>query len=118
MTRFHATAQGNVAFTEEEEAEADAREAAEAARMPTLKEYEADVQSMMDATARAAGYDNLLSACSYAACPNAWQEEGQKFLEWRSAVWTKCHEVMADVQSGEIDQPTLAELRAMLPELE
>lgn len=75
------------------------------------------VQSHMDAAAAAKGYDNILSACSYAAFPNAFQAEGQSFLVWRADCWVTCYGVLLAVEAGERPVPTAEELIAELPTL-
>lgn len=77
------------------------------------------VQAHMDTQARAHGYDNLLSAISYANEPAvpAFQADGQAFRAWRSLVWARCHELLAQVQAGTLLVPTETELLAMLPEV-
>lgn len=78
---------------------------------------QAAVQAHLDATARARGYDSILSACSYAASANPYQAEGAAFLAWRGAVWQTCYQVLAEVESGTRPVPTEAELIAGLPAL-
>ncbi len=94
--------------------------AAEAARQKAelVKKLTDAVQQHMEGVAREHGYDNLLSACSYAAVANAFQAESQAFIEWRSECWTTCHAVMADAEAGNIAVPTESELVAMLPVFE
>lgn len=75
------------------------------------------VQKHLDAAAAARGYDNILSACSYAAAPNNYQTEGQAFLAWRAACWDKCYQILTAVQAGTRAIPTEAELLAELPVL-
>lgn len=88
---------------------------------PSAEEIKAiltnSVQSHMDAAAAAKGYDNIMSACSYAAFANAFQAEGQAFLVWRADCWVACYGVMSDVESGERPIPSESELIAELPEL-
>jgi hypothetical protein len=81
------------------------------------KKFTDAVQSMLDATAKTKGYDNIVSACSYASVANAFQAEGIAFLEWRSAVWAKCYQIMAEVQAGTRTVPTEKELLVELPAL-
>lgn len=76
---------------------------------------EAAVQRHLDAVAIAAGYDSILSACSYAAAPNPYQHEAVAFLTWRGAVWAHCYQVLTDAQAGNRVVPTEAELIAELP---
>lgn len=76
---------------------------------------ETAVQSHLDAAARAKGYDNIISACSYAAAPNPFQQEAIAFIEWRAAVWSHCYAVMADVMSGLRAVPSSGDLISELP---
>lgn len=85
--------------------------------VPTVAEYTNAVQNHLDAAARLKNYDNILSACSYAGAPNAFQAEGQKFVKWRGDVWAKCYAVMAEVQAGTRSAPTIDGLIALLPTL-
>jgi hypothetical protein len=82
---------------------------------PTIADYERAVQGHLDAAAQAAGYDDMISACSYAGAANAYQAESQKFITWRADVWVYCNKQMADVQSGARPAPTVDELIAELP---
>jgi hypothetical protein len=104
--------------TEEEIAEIEARVEA-AAAPPTEPEYVAAVQAMLDTKARERKYDGILSACTYVTSTNTkFQAEGQACVEWRDAVWAACYELMGQVTEGTLSQPTVAELLAMLPEME
>jgi hypothetical protein len=78
------------------------------------------VQQHMDKVAKSKGYDNLLSAVSYAeeAAVPQFQAEGISFRAWRSAVWAYCYAQLAAVLSGEREAPTVEELIAELPVLE
>ena len=64
-------------------------------RNKRIKGIEQLVQKILDDAAKAAGYDGILSACSYAAIPNHFQAEAISFLTWRSAVWAKCYADLA-----------------------
>ncbi len=117
MTRHHATPDGDVPYTAEEEATATAIDAAILAANnapPTEEEYTIAVQSMLDEKAQAHHYDNIISACSYAGAPNQFQEEGARFIAWRGDVWTACYEQLALVQNG-AQQPTIAEILDLMP---
>lgn len=81
----------------------------------TEQDFTVLVQSVLDSKAQEKRYDNILSATSYAAGANPFQAEGQKFLEWRSAVWTKCYEVLAEVKANTRPVPSIEELIAELP---
>lgn len=80
----------------------------------------AAVQNHMDSAAKAAGYDDIKSAVTYAEEPSVpkFQAEGQAFRAWRSLCWAACYAVMAEVEAGERAVPTAEELIAELPALE
>lgn len=73
------------------------------------------VDSHLNSVAQANGYDNIVSACSYAAVENPFQIESQKFIVWRADIWTYCYALMQQVFSGAVAAPTEAELIAGLP---
>lgn len=78
------------------------------------------VQLHMNETVKMRGYDNIMSCVTYADEPAVpqFQTEGQKARAWRSLVWAKCYQVMADVKDGKRAIPTTEELISELPELE
>jgi hypothetical protein len=90
---------------------------------PTPEEIQsalaAVVQAHMDAAARAAGYDDIRSAVTYADEPavRRFQADGQAFRAWRSLSWAACYAVLTEVQAGTRAVPTAAELIAELPAL-
>ena len=74
------------------------------------------VQKHLDETAKTRGYDGILSACTYATDTNpTFSAEGQACVSWRSAVWAKCYQIMAEVMAGTRPTPTESELIALLP---
>lgn len=90
---------------------------------PTPEEIQAQltvsVQKYLDTTAQKLNYDNCLSVCSYVDTGVAkFDEEGEAFRKWRSAVWAKGYEIVAEVQAGKRDIPTEEELFAELPNIE
>jgi hypothetical protein len=103
--------------TPDEIAEIENRQA-EAAK-PAVPGYVTAVQAMLDEKAQERRYDNILSACTYATSTQPrFQAEGQACVAWRDAVWSKCYQLMADVDAGVLPQPTIEELIAMLPTME
>lgn len=90
---------------------------------PTAEQIRAQmvsaVQEYLDAGAQTAGYDNIFTACTYADEPSVprFQAEGQALRAWRSRVWNKCHEVLADIEAGNCFVPSAEELIFMLPTL-
>lgn len=83
----------------------------------TVSDYTNAVQRHLDAAAQAKNYDNIVSACSYAAAPNVFQAEGLAFLAWRAAVWAAGYGILGAVEQQLRPAPTIAELIAELPVL-
>lgn len=82
-------------------------------------QYTALIQSMLDKEAQKLGYDNCNSVCTYVDTGvQKFDDEGRAFRAWRSAVWAKGYEILADVQSGKMEIPTEEELINLLPTLE
>lgn len=76
------------------------------------------VQKWMDSKAQERGYDNIISACTYAGSTDEkFAAEGKAAKEWRDKVWRYCYDVVAQVVSGGRDVPTISELLAELPRL-
>lgn len=84
------------------------------------KLYEQAVQAILDGAARAARYDSIATAVSYAGEPAVpkFQRDGIAFREWRSLVWAYAYEQLARVLAGERTQPTVDEFLLELPVLE
>lgn len=77
------------------------------------------VQKWMDTKAQERGYDNIISACTYAfSSDSVFAKEGTAAKEWRDKVWRYCYDVVADVVSGKRDIPSTNELLNELPKLE
>ena len=93
---------------------------------PTVEELQARIQKqltdavqhVLDAKAQELLYDSCLSACSYVdtGFPK-FDAEGRAFRSWRSAVWSKGYEILAQVQAGQRAIPTEEQLIAELPKL-
>ena len=76
------------------------------------------VQSVLDKKAQELLYDSCLSVCSYIDTGVAkFDAEGRAFRSWRSAVWAKGYEILAQVQTGQRAIPTEEQLIAELPKL-
>lgn len=75
------------------------------------------VQRHLDSEAQRLGYDSIFTAASYAEEPAVpkFQAEGQAFRAWRSLVWARCYELLAEVQADARRVPTEEELIAELP---
>lgn len=82
------------------------------------QEFTNAIQTYLDTKAQELNYDSCLSVCSYVDTGVArFDCEGAAFRKWRSAVWAKGYEILAQVQSGERGIPTTEDLFAELPEL-
>ena len=77
------------------------------------------IQAELDRQAQAKGYDNIVSACSYAAqaVGAPFQAEGAAFLAWRSSVWVQAYSELAQIQAGTMSMPTPAQAVAAMPVL-
>lgn len=82
------------------------------------KMVEKAVQDLLDSKAKSKGYDSIISACSYATSKGTFGAEGQSFVDWRDAVWTKVFTIQSEVTTGTIKEPTLEELIFNLPKFE
>ena len=79
-----------------------------------VAEYEFSVRAYLDAGARAAQYDNILSARSYAGYPNKYQAESISFVVWSAEVWDAATATLNAVMAGALIPP-LNEFLASLP---
>lgn len=87
-----------------------------ASNMTSQTAYINSVQSMLDVVAQTRGYDGILSACTYATSNNVtFTAEGQACVAWRDAVWSKCYEILAEIQSGARQPPSITELLTEMP---
>lgn len=84
-----------------------------------VAQYDEKLQAHLDAAARAAGYDDIRSAISYAEEPAVpkFQAEGQAFRAWRSLFWAAANDIKNAVLAGHRPAPTLPDLLAELPTL-
>lgn len=73
------------------------------------------IANLLNTEAKKRGYDDIVSACSYAAGPNPFQKESLLFLEWRGNVWQKFFKMWAYVENGASQSPRAEELLSVLP---
>ena len=78
---------------------------------PALEDYERAVEDVLQECADNHRYDDIVSACSYAAVENPFQEESAAILQWRGNVWAWCYGLLANPPAA---LPTVAEFRASL----
>jgi len=80
--------------------------------------YTGAAQALLDTTARSRGYDGILSLCSYAASDNAkFKTEALAGVAFRDAVWTTGNEILAQVQAGTMDAPSVEAFLALFPQI-
>ena len=84
------------------------------------QQYLSIVDNYLNETVKSRGYDNILSACSYADddTDRVFQQEGIACRRWRSLVYRKCYDILDDVLAGKRALPTQEELLSELPKLE
>ena len=82
-----------------------------------IEGFKAAIQSTLDEAARAKGYDDIVSACSYAGYPNVFQSEAIAFGQWRANVWAYGYAELDKVMAGTRQVPTIPEILAELPAL-
>lgn len=73
------------------------------------------IDDMFQTEAQSLGYDNIISACTYATSTGTFGPEGQSFVDWRDAVWTYVYGLEAKVKSGEIIAPGVNDIMEELP---
>ena len=80
------------------------------------KNYEKEIQYLLDLTARKHGYDNIYTASLRASIPSsAFHSEGVAFAEWMDTVWDTAYGILHEVDAGTRPTPTIAELLQELP---
>ena len=56
-------------------------------------DVQAEVKLYLDDKVKSLGYDDIISACTYASAPNQWQDEAIRIVMWRSDVWERVFEL-------------------------
>ena len=77
------------------------------------------VQNWMDTKVQERNYDNVHTCVgTYLYSPiEKFRLEAEAVRDWVSYVWEKCYEILAQVEVGERDIPTLEEVISELPVL-
>ena len=78
---------------------------------PVIEDYEHAVEAVLQECADNHRYDDIVSACSYAAVENPFQAESAEILRWRGNVWAWCYGLLANPPDV---LPTIEEFRASL----
>lgn len=82
----------------------------------TQQDYSVSAQSVLDTQAISMGYDSIFTAISYEG--DAFQkfnDEAIALKTWRSLVWQNAYALLAQVEAGEVEAPTIEEFIAQLP---
>lgn len=76
-------------------------------------------QARLDDFAKTRGYDNILSACTYASSPVArFAAEGQCCVKARDTTWAALYTLMEEVQAGTRPMPgSFSDVEPLLPSL-
>ena len=81
--------------------------------------FKEKTQQLLDAKAREKGYDDILSACSYAGYDNDFRAEGEAFGIWRARVWKYGYGLLNAIAEGKHKMPkSFDEILAEMPTLE
>ena len=79
----------------------------------------AALQAEMDEEARSYGFDDIATAITYRGDPNpVFAAQAEAFFVKRSAVWTQAYALLAQVEQGLAQFPTVEEAIAMMPVLQ
>jgi hypothetical protein len=88
------------------------------APLPTLDDYKAAIERLLDTWAQDRRYDNAVSLATYVGSTNpAWAAEAAAFVAWRDSVWTYAYAELEKVTAGQRPQPLVAAFIADLPGL-
>ena len=81
--------------------------------------FKEKTQELLDAKAREKGYDDILSACSYAGYDNDFRAEGESFGIWRARVWKYGYALLNAIAEGKHKLPkSFDEILAEMPTFE
>jgi hypothetical protein len=82
--------------------------------------YRRAVQAHVDATAQSKGYNDAAALAGYTSSTvPPWKAEAETFVAWRDQVWLAVFEMLAQIQSGDMEPPeSPAALIGWLPQIE
>lgn len=87
------------------------------AKTKLIENFKKVVQSMLDTKAQEKGYDDIVSACSYAGYENEFRAEGEAFGIWRAKCWRWGYDLLErykDTLTKNI--PSIDEMLKSMPE--
>lgn len=97
MTHYHATIDGQIPFTPEEEAEWAERFAPQ---QPTPADFESALTKHLDVTAQQRRYDNRISCMARTGFPGPFQAEAIAFSSWADGCNLLAYQLLNEVQAG------------------
>lgn len=99
---------------------AEVQQNKDAAKLEATKVIQAGVQLRLDQFASTRGYDNIVTAVSYATSKNAkYKIEGQYCCDLRDDTWQKVFDILTEVEAGTRTMPsTYDEIESELPVLQ
>lgn len=83
----------------------------------TVKAMEEGIETHINTTVKAKGYNSQDSIAKYLVQGNPFYDECTTISLWIGSVWVYSHQVQADVMAGTRVMPTIEELIAELPKL-
>lgn len=87
------------------------------AKAKLIDDFKKVVQGILDTKARSKGYDDIVSACSYAGYENEFRAEGEAFGVWRAKCWRWGYDLLErykDTPTKKI--PSIEEMLKTMPE--
>jgi hypothetical protein len=93
-----------------------AEQRAAAQKATLLGSYKAAFDAHLDTVAQQHQYDNRLTIVAYLSSTNpAWAAEAEAFIGWRDACLAKMFELLAAVEAGQIQPPTIDQFISAMP---
>lgn len=89
------------------------------AKAKLIEDFKKVVQDILDTKARSKGYDDIVSACSYAGYDNEFRVEGEAFGIWRAKCWRWGYDLLAKYKDTSTKKiPSIEEMLKSMPEYE
>lgn len=89
----------------------------EEAKQKLIEDFKQVVQNILDTKAKSKGYDDIVSACSYAGYENEFRSEGEAFGVWRAKCWRWGYDLLAKYQNTPTKNiPSIEEMLKSMPE--
>lgn len=83
--------------------------------LPTLEDYDAALTAHLDSVAQSRRWADRISLMSRAGFVGPWQADAIAFGQWADGCNVIGYQLLADFQAGNIPQPTIAEMLALMP---